>query len=106
MLHLPHGGAGAAGVGGALLGGLGRQDGSLVIGGGFPLLKGDGVGMAGGQAVAQTVAVMLVHQLRLAVHQADGPLVAGVDAGPAAVALFLVDMDDLADHGHDLLVGF
>ena len=90
----------------ALLGGLGGQHGSLVIGGRLPLLKGDGIGMTGGQAVAQTVAVMLVHQLRLAVHQTDGALVTGVDTGPAAVALLLVDMDDLADHGHDLLVRF
>ena len=106
MLHLAHGSAGTAGVGGTLFGGLGGQHGGLVIGGSLPLLKGDGVGGTGGQAVAQTVAVMLVHQLRLAVHQTDGALVTGVDASAAAITLLLINMNDLADHGHDLLVRF
>ena len=78
--------------------GLRRLYRRLVVGRGLPLLKGDGAGGTGRQAVAQPVAVMLPHQLCLAVHQVNGPLVAGVDAAAAAIALFLVDVNDLSDH--------
>ena len=93
-------------MGTALPGRFCRQHGGLVIGGGFPLLKGDGACMAGRQAVAQTITIMLMHQLGLTVHQRNSAFVTGVDTGAAAVALFLVDMNDLADHEHDLLVVF
>jgi hypothetical protein len=43
-------------------------------------------GGAGGQAVAQTVAVMLAHELRLAVHHVYCALVAGLGAQAAAGA--------------------
>ena len=91
-----------------LLGGSGLfllvfQHSLLVISGGFSLGKGDGTGGASGQAVAKAVAVVVPHQLGLAVHKADGTLVAGGDAGTAAVAFFFVYMNDFADHGKILL---
>ena len=79
------------------------HDGLLVIGRRLPLDKGDGPGGAVGQAVAKAVAVVVPHQLGLAVHKADGTLVAGGDAGTAAVAFFFVYMNDFADHGKILL---
>ena len=85
---------------------LRRQNRSLIVGGGFPLLKGDGVHGAGGQTVAQSVAVVLPQQLRLAADDADGTLVAGIGAQTAAVALFFVDGDDSSDHGHSSCMGF
>ena len=51
-----------------------------------------------GQAVAKAVAVVVPHELCLAVHQTDGTLVAGGDTGPAAVAFFFVYMNDFPDH--------
>lgn len=91
-----------------LLGGSGLfllvfQHSLLVISGGFALGKGDSTGGASGQAVAKAVAVVVPHQLGLAVHKADGTLVAGGDAGTAAVAFFFVYMNDFADHGKILL---
>ena len=91
-----------------LLGGSGLfllvfQHSLLVISGGFALGKGDGTGGASGQAVAKAVAVVVPHELCLAVHQTDGTLVAGGDAGTAAVAFFFVYMNDFADHGKILL---
>ena len=91
-----------------LLGGSGLfllvfQHSLLVISGGFALGKGDGTGGASGQAVAKAVAVVVPHQLSLAVHKADGTLMAGGDAGTAAVAFFFVYMNDFADHGKILL---
>ena len=58
-----------------LLGGSGLfllvfQHSLLVISGGFALGKGDGTGGASGQAVAKAVAVVVPHQLGLAVHKA------------------------------------
>jgi len=74
------------------------HDGLLVIGRRLPLYKGDGPGGAGGQAVAQTVAVIVPHEPRLAVHHGDGALVTGGGAGAAAVAFFLIDLDDPSNH--------
>ena len=74
------------------------QHGLLVVGGCLTLFKGDGTGGAAGQAVAKAVAVVVPHELCLAVHQTDGTLVAGGDAGPAAVAFFFVYMNDFPDH--------
>ena len=74
------------------------HDGLLVIGRRLPLHKGDGPGGAGGQAVAQTVAVVVPHELRLAVHHGDGALVTGGGAGAAAVALLLIDFNNPSFH--------
>ena len=98
----PGGAAGTATGQGCRLGGLGgrlpSQNGGLVVGDGFPLYKGDSIDGTGGQAVPQTVAVVVPQQAGLAVYHADGPLVAGLGAGSAAVAGLLVDVNDLADH--------
>ena len=110
-VELAHGAARAAveGRGGRLFGGsrclflLVLQHGLLVVGSGFTLGEGDGTGGAAGQAIAKAVAVVVPHELCLAVHKADGPLVAGGDTGPAAVAFFFVYMNDFADHGKVLL---
>ena len=70
----------------------------LVIRRRFALDKMDGIHRAGGQAVAETVAVIVAQELGLAVYDADGTLVAGRRARAAAVALFFVNVDDFADH--------
>ena len=95
--QLADGRAGAAGMG-PVPGGLSRLHRRLVIGGSLPLLKGNGPGGTGRQAVPQPVAVVLPHELSLAVHHVDGALVAGPGAGPAAVALVLVYVNDPANH--------
>ena len=74
------------------------HDGLLVIGRRLPLHKGDGPGWAGGQAVAQAVAVIVPHEPRLAVHHGDGALVTGGGAGAAAVAFILIDFNDPSFH--------
>ena len=72
--------------------------GRLVIRRRFALDKMDGIHRAGGQTVAEPVAVIVAQELGLAVHDADGALVAGRRARAAAVALFFVNVDDLTDH--------
>ena len=74
------------------------HDGFFIVGGGLPLHKGDRPGGTGGQAVAQAVAVIVPHQLRLAVHHGDGTLVTRLGAGTAAVALVPVDLNDSPYH--------
>ena len=94
--HLP-----GAAAGQRLLGLFRRLSGlhcRLVIGGSLPHLKGDGSCGAGGQTVAQPVAVVLPGQLGHPVHHLDGTLVAGGGTGPAAVTLALVNVNDLTDH--------
>ena len=66
--------------------------GRLVIRRRFALDKMDGIHRAGGQAVAETIAVIVAQELGLAVHDA------GRRARAAAVALFFVNVDDLTDH--------
>ena len=73
-------------------------DGLLVIGGSLPLLERDSPGGAGGQTVPQPVAVIVPQEPGLAVHHADSSLVAGGGAQAAAVAFFLVDVDDFPFH--------
>lgn len=90
--------AGTSGVYGLLLRGLRGLDGGLVVGGGLALFKRDGPGVTGGQTVAQPVAVVLAHELGLAVYEVDRALVAGIHARAAAVALLFVNMNDLPDH--------
>ena len=86
-----------------LLGGSGLfllvfQHSLLVISGGFALGKGDGTGGAAGQAVAKAVAVVVPHELCLAVHHSYCALVTGICAGTAAVALFFVYSDYFSYH--------
>ena len=79
------------------------QHGLLVVGGCLALFKGDGTGGAAGQAVAKPVAVIVPHEFGLAVDQADGPFVAGRDTRAAAIALFLVYVNDFPNHKGILL---
>ena len=74
------------------------KHGLLVIGGGLALYEGDRAGRARRKAVAQPVAVVVAQELRLSVHHADRALMARGGAGPAAVAAFLVDMNDPSFH--------
>ena len=83
--------------GGLLLGHV-LLHGGFIVGGGFPLHKGDGPGGTGGQAVAQTIAVVIAQQAGLALHHADGALVAGSGADAAAGAFFLIYLDNSTDH--------
>ena len=93
----PHPTAGAAALGCGLLG-LGLQHGGLIVGRGFPGLEGDCPGGAAGQAVPQAVAIVLPGKVGLAANEGNGPLVAGLDAQAAAIAFFLIDMNDLTNH--------
>jgi hypothetical protein len=88
------GGRGIMRLGGGHAGG----DGGFVVVGGVALDHLDGVGRAGGEAVAETVAVGIGDQLGLAVDQLDGAFVAGADAQAAAVAEVFIDGDDFAFH--------
>ena len=74
------------------------HDSLLVIGRRLPLHKGDGPGGAGGQTVSQPIAVIVPHELCLAVRHGDSSLMAGLGAGAAAVAFFLIDPDDPSNH--------
>jgi hypothetical protein len=80
--------------------------GCLIISRRLALLKADRPRGAVGQAVAESVAEVLSHQLRFAVDHVDRALVAGLRAESASVAFFLVDMDDFAYHFLDLLYYF
>ena len=73
-------------------------DGGFVIGRGLALLEGNRPGWAGGQAVAQPVAVIVADELGLAVDHRDGAFVAGVCARAAAVAQVFVDANNLTNH--------
>ena len=93
----PHPAAGAAALSRSLLG-LGLQHGGLIVGRGFPGLEGDCPGGAAGQAVPQAVAIVLPGKVGLAANEGNGPLVTGLDAQAAAVAFFLIDMNNLTNH--------
>jgi hypothetical protein len=68
----------------------------------LPLFNGKGAHRTLAQTGTQAVAVLFRQKLRLAIHDDDGPLSAGGDAQTAAIALFLVNFDDLP-FGHDFL---
>ena len=57
----------------------------------------DRAGGAGGQTIARTVAIVITQQACLAVRHGDGALVTGGGTGAAAVAFFLIEVNDLAD---------
>ena len=91
-------GSGAAQAGGSLFS-LGLQHGRFVIGRSFPSLKGNGPGGAAGQAVPQAVAVVLPGKISLAADEGDSPFMAGSNAQAAAVAFFLINVNNLTNHG-------
>ena len=61
-----------------------------IIGQGFLFDKGNGTGGTVGQAVSQSVTIILPQQDSLAVFQPDCPLMARMDTQSAAVAFFLI----------------
>src|SRR5512138_2094163 len=71
----------------------------LVVGGGFALLEGYRAGRARGQAIAESVAIVVPEQLCLAVLDPDRTFVAGAYAHSAAVTGIGVDLDYLSFHG-------
>ena len=73
-------------------------DGGLIIGSCLTLDDADGVHRTGWQTVAQSVAVVVADQLCFAVHHGDGSLVAGFGTQTTAVAFFLVNRNNFADH--------
>ena len=99
----PRRGAGAAAGQFFFLFRLRGQNGGFVISSRFPFYEGDRAGGAGGETVPQTVAIIVPHQLRLAVYHGDGALVARRRAGAAAVAFFPVDFNNSANHNLFLL---
>ena len=72
--------------------------GLLVISCRLALYKGNRPRGTGGQTVAQPIAIIIPHQLRLAVHHSDSTFVAGLSASPATVAFFFVNLNDSTDH--------
>ena len=81
-----------------LLFALAGLNGRLVIRRRFALDKMDGIHRAGGQAVAEAVAIIVTQELCLTVYNTDRSLVTRCRARTAAVALFFVNVDDLTDH--------
>ena len=70
----------------------------FIVGRGFPLYKGDGPRGAGGQTVAQTITVIVPQKAGFSIYHADGIFVAGFGTQAAAVAFFLIDVNDFANH--------
>ena len=87
----------AAGLRAQLLA-LGAEDGGFVKRGGLTLNEADGVHRAVRQAVAEPVAVIIAHELCLAVHQCKRALLTSIDAQAAAGAFSLVYMNDASFH--------
>ena len=79
------------------------HDRRLVEGDRLALDDGDGALRALAEAGAQAVAQGVGGEARLPVDERDGALGAGRDALAAAVALRLVDLDDLPEHGGALI---
>ena len=97
--------AGAAGSS-LLFRALRGLDRRLVICRGLALYEAYRACRAVGQAVAQTVAVIVAHEPGLAVNKPYRALVACVDALSAAVALFLVYLNNSSYHLHCLQLIF
>ena len=70
----------------------------MVIGGRFSYLKADRLRGAGGQAVTQTIAVVLTSEPRLTVYHLNSALMTGGGTGSASVTLFFIDMNYFANH--------
>jgi hypothetical protein len=75
-----------------------RPNRRFIVGFGFTLHKRDCLGRAYWQAVSQTVAVIVPQEPRFSVNHADCALVTGSSAQPAAVALCLVDFNNIPLH--------
>lgn len=76
----------------------------FIVGCGFPLFKRDSPRRAFGKTVSHAVAVIVADELRFAVYHGDSAFVACGHAGTAAVAFFLIDMNDLPFHNFSVKV--
>ena len=74
------------------------SNGAFVVGHGLSFLDGDGVGGTGGQAVPETIAVVIAQKNGPAVFHGNGTFVTGADAEAAAGALFPINMDNFSFH--------
>ena len=63
------------------------------------MLLRDGLDLPEGMSELE-VAVVVPHQLGLALYHGDGPLMTGLGAGAAAVAFLPVDFNDPSFHDH------
>ena len=82
------------------------QNSRLIVGRRFPLLKGHSIHRASRQTLAQTIAVVLPQELRLATYDANGTFVSGIRAEAAAVEFFFIDGNNSSDHGHSSIRSF
>jgi hypothetical protein len=80
------------------------QDCGLVIGSGLSFHEGDGALGAGGEAVAQTIAVVVPQELCLAFYHTDGAFVASLHTDAASVTFMFIDLNDLSNHHKVLLL--
>ena len=69
----------------------------------FALHKGNRGSGAGRQAIAQTIAVVIAHQLRLSVYHSDCAFVTSGGTGTAAIAFILINFNDSSFHNKNLL---
>ena len=73
-------------------------DGRFVVCRSLALDERDGILRAARQAIAEPVAEIVAHELRLAVDNRDRPLMAGIGADTASGALVLIDFDNGSQH--------
>ena len=76
----------------------------FVIGRGLPFLECNRICGTLRETVSESVAKVLTHQFRLAVHHINGSFMARTGTRAAAAAFFLVDMDDFPNHNRFPLV--
>jgi hypothetical protein len=81
-------------------------DSFLIISSSLALHKRNGSGGAGGQTVAQTVAVVIAEQSGFSVYHTDGTFVTGGSTGTASVAQALVNLNNSPYHIVCLLFRF
>lgn len=72
--------------------------GCLIVGCSLALDEFDGIFGARGQAIAQTIAIIVAQKARLAAHQANRALVACMHAQAATRALLFINMDHASFH--------
>ena len=64
----------------------------------LPHREGNGARRAGGQAIAEPVAVVVAQKACFTLHHADRALVARTRAGAATVTFFFIYMNDFTNH--------
>ena len=74
------------------------KHGLFVVSGGFAFGERDCSRRAGGQAIAESVAIIVAKKFCFSVHHADRAFVASRSARSATVTFFFVDMNDFSFH--------